>query len=768
MLKVIFLGGSAIAAAALGARPAWSDPMPAVAARNSGDQVEEVVVTARRIEENLQKIPVSVTPLSAQVLTRANFRSIRDIAGLAPNLNIRQDPNGQQGEVLSLRGQAPPDTVLSIDPAVAIYGDNVLLPRSYGLHNAMIDVDRIEVLRGPQGTLYGKNTDGGAVGIITTDPKTSLGASLNGTYGNYNTWDIRGILNIPVSDNAGLRFVVDRSHNGSYGTNALGQGLGWDDDIYIRGKFKGAWGPLAVRAFVDYNNDRNGGALDKLAGLIPASGGNPAGGSTTKDVALVLFGASNASTWPGAIAALTNYIGGDPFQSGGTLPTLGTNNAHDAGLDISYDLTTDVKIRSITGYRWLNFRAPADLDGTPFTVAHTHRGADDTFYSEELQLLGGHSTFNWVTGFYYSAENGRELSTSQVLAALTPPIGVSNITNGDIKSSSWALFGQFNWQFAPRLSLTGGIRYTSENTGLVSYNRRELNGVLVSCSVPAVLLASPGVCQSQLLSKTFSEPTWTGSITYGVTSDISTYFKASHGFRSGGQNYRGAVSVESFQSFLPETVNEYEIGLKSELFDRRVRLNLAAFQDDMSNVQRSIIIQVPSIGTTATVVTNAATARIDGFEAEGTWRLSRRLTLNGSVGLIDPRYLKFSDFTGDRSQEAWPTPRMTYYISAAYVQPTSVGDLTGTLTWAGQSDQNLAPASKLAGQVTQPGYGLLNGRLSLDIPSADVTVAFFGRNILNKAYYVQATGFESIGYNLLVVGEPRTFGVEIVKRFGGI
>ncbi|MDB5446532.1 MAG: hypothetical protein JWQ97_1849, partial [Phenylobacterium sp.] len=238
------------------------------------------------------------------------------------------------------------------------------------------------------------------------------------------------------------------------------------------------------------------------------------------------------------------------------------------------------------------------------------------------------------------------------------------------------------------------------------------------------------------------------------------------GFRSGGQNYRGSTSVESFQPFLPEKVNEYEIGLKSEWFDRTLRLNLAAYYDDLTDIQRSIIVAVPSTGQTSTVQTNAASGKIKGVEAEGTWRVSRAFTLNGAIGVIDPKYDVFRDFTGDRSGEDWPTPKVQYSVSGTYVLETPVGDLTTSATWAGRSRQNLSPASKNKDQVTQKAYGLFDARIALDIRSQDVTIAIWGRNLTDKVYKVGAVNLESIGWNTVVMGEPRTYGIEITKRFG--
>jgi iron complex outermembrane receptor protein len=281
------------------------------------------------------------------------------------------------------------------------------------------------------------------------------------------------------------------------------------------------------------------------------------------------------------------------------------------------------------------------------------------------------------------------------------------------------------------------------------------------------LRQDPAVCEARL-SNTFTQPTWTVSATYAANDDLNLYAKASHGFRSGGQNYRGSTVVESFAPFQPETVNEYETGLKSELFDRTVRLNLALFYDKMSNVQRSVIIQVPSTGATATVQTNAARATIYGAEAEGTWRITPQFTLDGGIGWIHPKYDSFHDFTGDRSGEDWPTPKVQYSVDATYTVPLESGDLIGSLTWSGRSSQNLYPASKQKQQVTQEAYGLLAGRLTWAVKSENVELSIFGRNLLDKKYSVGAVGLESIGWNAIIAGEPRTYGVELVKRFGGV
>jgi iron complex outermembrane receptor protein len=729
-------------------------------------QIEEVVVTARKIEENAQDIPVAVTAMTGAGLERQNVREVRDLKSLAPSLVFGQGGSSPGAVNPSLRGQTQPDNNLATDAAVALYVDNVVLPRSYGLRANMVDVSRIEVLRGPQGTLYGKNTTGGLINVITNDPTGQWGGSVRVNAGNYGAWDVTAIVNIPLGDDMGLRLVAERGQHDAFGHDGAGRGLAYGDNSYLRAKFKGEWGRFSLRASADYSSTGLSG-IYRLAGLTPATATAPEGGTLTREAALELFGASNPTTWAQALPVVRSYVGGDFYKTNGRFQAREDDYARDVSLDMAYELTDDIKVRSITGYRSLAFGYPSDLDGTPFTGTHPRRAAQDDFISQELQVLGGDAHLNWVFGGYGSWEHGKEYSTTATAPLALSPTRLTqlNLTNGKLTAQSYAVFGQANWEFVPNWTLTVGGRYTSDKRGLTTYNQTFFNGATFSCSVPVALRPDPAFCQG-VRSDTFKEPTWTASLTYKPTDDITTYAKASHGFRSGGEQYRGSTSLESFQPFQPETVNEYELGLKTQFFDRSVRINLAAFYDEITDVQRSVIIAVPSTGATATVQTNAASATVKGVELEGTWRVTPQLTINGAGSVIDPKYDEFRDFTGDRSGEDWPTPKVQYSFDVTYVQPTGLGDLTGTLSWAYQSKQNLAPAAKQKAQVTQKAYGLLNARLGLNVDSQDFTVALFARNLTVKKYLVGAVSLESIGWNTVVSGEPRVYGIEFTKRFG--
>ncbi len=739
----------------------------ASAAAAQDNQIEEVVVTARKIEENVQDIPVAVTAISGENLERKNFQEVRDLKALAPGM-VFGGGNAPGSVNPSLRGQTQPDNTLSTDSAVALYVDNIVLPRAYGLRANMIDVERVEVLRGPQGTLYGKNTTGGLINVITKQPGSEFGASLRLSAGNYSAWGAQAIVNIPLGENMGLRLVADRNHHGTYGRDGAGRPSAYADNSFLRAKFKGEWGPFELRFFAGYTSSSLS-ELFKLRGLAPATATTPEGNQLTREAALELFGADTPAAWALALPIVRSYQFLPHYVSGGTFEARENDYARDVGLQMDYKLTDDMTLRSITGYRSLAFAFPDDLDGTPFTGTHPRRAAQDDFISQEVQLLGGDKHFNWVFGAYGSWEHGKEYSTTSTLPFRLTPTRLTqlNLTNGKLVSRSSAVFGQANWEFAPNWSATLGGRYTRDIRELISQNRTFFNGATFTCSVPVVFRPDPNFCLGTF-SKTFKEPTWTASLTYKPSEDITTYVKASRGYRSGGQQYRGSGSVEAFQPFLPETVIEYEVGLKTEFLDHTLRLNLAAFYDKISDVQRSVIIQVPSTGATATVQTNAARATIKGIELDGTWRITHEFTLNGAISKIDPQYKEFRDFVlGDRSGEDWPTPKFQYSVDGTWRHETAIGDLSATLSWAYESKRNLAPAALLKTWVTQKGFGTLNGRVTLDVPSQDVTIAAFVRNITDKETFVAVVSFDrSLGWNVGAPGEPRTYGIQITKRLG--
>jgi iron complex outermembrane receptor protein len=755
-----YLSGCAIAAMLLPlAGTAFAQDEPAIE-RPAGD---DIIVTARKVAENVQDVPISMTAIGGAALERQSVQSIADVQQQVPNLFLQESASEPQALNLSLRGQRQNDILLTVDPSVGIYVDNLYYPRTMGLRNALVDVARVEVLRGPQGTLYGRNTTGGAMSIYSNDPTDQMGASVEASYGNYNAWELIGIANVPLTQDVALRVVAQHREHDGYGENAAGQDLANENSTYLRAKLKAQLGDrITATVSGSYQRGSNNGPIVKLAGLAPTA---IPGGNAVAEIALELGLPLTAEGLTEASGILASYVGGDPYKSGVLGNTSSFFESWSVGLDLNFEITDDISFRSITGYQHLKRANYSDADGTPFDIISAERlTPQDGYFSQEWQVLGKTGILQWVAGVYMGLESGREYSPSVAL----PMLSAANpsVTDGRVRNNTYAGFGQVTAELATGLRLTAGARYSVDDRQLIVANTTA--GL---CAVPkggyaSTIAGGPNSQCPRKFSTTFSDPSWLVSLDYKAAPGILTYAKIARGYRTGGWNLRGRNTIEGFSSFDPETVTEYEVGFKSDLFDRMLRLNFAAFYDDYKGIQRSA--SVATAGGPQTFVNNAASGRIQGFELESTLHLGD-FTLSGSTGLTDAKYKRFLTATGDRSHESFGIPKWTAGLSGRYVVPLESGDLAFQLDGSYRSKIELVPETPTVSQVTQKAYALVNGRISYEIKAWDAEVAIFGRNLTDKVYYEIASNLESsIGYNYLITGDPRTFGISFKKKFGGI
>jgi iron complex outermembrane receptor protein len=726
-----------------------------------GPSLEEVTVTARKRAENIQTVPVAITAFSAEDLRAQSVKTLGDLQQV-PNLLLQEAVDDPQSLTFAMRGQKQNDATFAVDSSVGLYIDGVYVPRTLGMTGALLDLDRIEVLRGPQGTLYGRNTTGGAIALYTKNPSDQFGTSIDVTAGNYGAWNVTGTANLPVSSNLDSRFVFQRGKNDGYGHDLLGRSLDSEDSQYYRGKLRAKLGNDSEAILSGYyQSNRSGGALIKAVGLTPATAFGPEGGLETLDLA-----AANGLTNAQAVALLRSAVARsstDFYANSGISPTHSDFNRGSVGLDIKADLLLDIKFRSITGYQHLHRDAAL---GSPVPAVILQGGfvSDDSSYSQEFQLLGETHEITWVAGLYGDHEAGSQQVQFVVLPALFGP-GLST-NEAKFRNTDLAAFGQATWEFATDWHLTGGVRY-SRDTRQADVNNVDPTG----CLVPAADVISTALGPSQCprpFKATFSEPTWLASLDHSLNKDVLVYVKISRGYRSGGLNTEGAIEQETFSPFAPEIDLEYEGGIKSEFLDHRLRFNLAGYYDDYKNIQRTTLF-IAADAAPATRISNAASAAISGFEAEARMRITGQLSLSASFALTDAHYNKFVDFTGDRSNEQFDVPKWMGALSGRFVQPTGLGDLSFQADYAWKDRIALSPTVILQSQVTQMAYGLLNARINLEVRSWGAEIALFGRNITAEKYY-DAAGAQGngLGVNVMFAGPPRTFGVDILKRFGGI
>ncbi len=303
------------------------------------------------------------------------------------------------------------------------------------------------------------------------------------------------------------------------------------------------------------------------------------------------------------------------------------------------------------------------------------------------------------------------------------------------------------------ITVTGGARYTIERREGVARHTTTSNGNIV-CNVPLVSRDAPNVCAAHV-GATYRQPTWLASISYEPTADLMFYAKASRGFRSGGFNIRGSTAA-SYIPFQPEIAQEYEIGAKTEFWDRRIRFNLAAYHTDYSDIQRNRRVVDPGTGVPVTVVGNAASAKIDGVEAELTARLTPQLTVGANYSYTNPRYVSYFVGTADLSNQDFGIAKHMASVSADYSIPISTGEIDLHADYSRRSQQVMDPTILNIASVTQKPYGLLNASVSLNIDAWNARVSVNARNIAGVEYISNAIGFDTnAGYNLVVPGEPR-------------
>jgi iron complex outermembrane receptor protein len=780
-------GNRAAAAIAAGVVLAIAYP-----AAEASAEIENVVVTARKREEPVQEVPLAITAISGVQMEKSGIDDLGDLQYQTASLFLRPASASSQSLFLIIRGQSQADTLLTTDSSVGVYVDNVYVPRQLGLKGALYDIERVEVIKGPQGTLFGRNTTGGAINITTKRPDyDGFHGFIEGEYGRFDRTVVGGAINIPVvQDKFAVRLTGKFDAHDGYGRSLLDGSERADNEEYLAriGIVIDPTEKLNISITGDYQHLEGRGAVHQLVypgtfdpanGVIPAGiiqAGIDVGGLNPADI-------PNGPTFLPGVTAGYNYLNSlsvgqrglsyenyaQPFEGVG-FETYGIGGTITVDLDWS-------QIKSVTGYREFNRFSRLDLDASEVNLFRGDNFTKAHFFSQELQLLGTSfdDKLEWVVGGFYSDEGGNDVNTNYALNALNP--FNPNISDGLVTNKSWAIFAQTTYHITDALSLTAGGRYTKEKKSLVARNRFYNGAGGFNCNIPTdpAIKPDPNVCEG-FFSDTFDGWSWLFSADYKVTDGALVYAKTSRSFRGGGQNLRGTTDPTSFTPFAPEFAQDYEIGVKADFLDRRVRLNLAGYITDYNDIQRSVIKSTPQ-GGIVTLLQNAAKGVIKGFELEATAIPVEGLTLKGTVSLTDAKYKEFTDvnpLTGlprDRSGEPFVVPKWTYSASARYDVPIGENTLGFQVDWYYQSGVNFLPAKNAAvpaGTGFQNGYGLLNARIDFEIEAWGVEVALYGKNLTNEKYLVDAVDFtnSALSHASGVIGEPRIWGIQLKKKFG--
>lgn len=696
----------------------------------------DIIVTARRQDELLQQTPVAVTAITEQSLQNNTIVSTDDLQRLAPNLSIRQAGGSRGQSFIFIRGIGLANDDPALEPGVAIYVDDVYVARTQGGIFDLNDAAQIEVLRGPQGTLYGKNSMGGAIKVTSKIPDQYEDYSARAAYGNYNDARLSMSINHPLVDDKLFLRVSGAIHRRDGTTENLGVGGPVNDVDTASGRLMLRYTPsdgLDLMWSVDGYRDRSHMSNNRLVAYDPTA----------------QFGQAIID----AYGPLTPYLvqaGQDPHKGTGYNVALDQNIGFEPYQDqfgTSFRATWNgdaITLRSISAYRSLNSVRILDLDATPFSVLHIGDYTKQNQFSQEVQAIGdiGDGVLEYFGGLFYFSERITHDYRNSIAF-----INVSNDRRNRISTDSYAAYLNLTWNPTEQLSATVGGRYTSEKRGLTAFLSSRITGDVVFGPASK--------------SKTFDNFSPKIEIDYKWTPNIFTYVSFSKGFRSGGFN-SAPQSASEFTPFDPETASSYEVGLKSSFFDDKFIFNIAGFYLDYKDLQASAVVTAPSGNELIRVISNAANARIQGVEIETTIRPVPNLVFMGTFGLTDAKYKDFIDEGGnDFTSNALPLiSKYNYTISGEYSAPLGdEGTFLAHLDWSWRSRMEVDVQN--TPQASQASYGILNGRLSYR-PKESVEIALYGKNLLDKRARAAGGGSpQPFGIYWGYYIDPRTYGLEL-------
>ncbi|MET0378657.1 MAG: TonB-dependent receptor [Spongiibacteraceae bacterium] len=739
--------------------------------------LEEVIVTARKTEEMAQDVPIAITAIGPETIQNQKIVGLYDLQRITPSLNIAPDAYGPLGGLVALRGQRQGDTLLSQSPAVGIYVDGVYQFATQGQALAnMLDVERIEVLKGPQGTLFGRNTTGGAISITNKMPSDIVEGDLKVGFGNQNRKEVAGTFNTPLWENAALRLNAQSITDDGYGKNlTTDDEIGEIDNQLARAALK--IDPTEAFEIVVRGEYAEGETSTQPKKLVAASPTGLAGVTVAAASGLFLpnpafnpanpISATNAPVVPNAPAGaqlLLNSVPTSTYDIAYSMDPSQHVRSSGGSLTLSYDFNRDLTLKSISAYSESHFRAAQDSDGTIYQLLDSDQIVRQIRgYTQEFTLAGTSfdDKLDWVAGAYYYDTTGRDFDSVWPLQLVATTFRTTpQTTNSFLESKSLAGYTQGTYRLTDELGLTAGVRWTKDEQDLDSRNTQ--NGI---CSVPS----APGTCSAKFETSNINK-SYMVTLDYKLSDDVLTYVRTARGFKAGGLNQRGGTSAVFFAPFDPEQVTDYEIGLKSELFDQRVRLNVSAYQSDYKDIQRTTIIPNPA-GGIASVIGNAAAATIDGQEIELTAIVTDNLVLQLTGSHVKAEFDKYVVNGVDVSDRKFAIPEWQYSVGATYTLPTQVGDLRTNINWSWVDDQDFQPENHGPGipasYSVQEAYGLLDARIALRIDSIDGEVALWGKNLTDKEYINGALDVNGAGFGFVTnnYAPPRTFGIEVSKHF---
>ena len=702
-----------------GQPPEADTPTASAAVQDEAGRIPDIIVTAQRRGQNLQQVPIAVTAATAETLGNLGIRSTSDLGTIAPAVTFAV---GNGGAAVNIRGVGGTGAG-SDEAANSLYIDGVYIPAPVGGVFQFNNIERVEILKGPQGTLFGRNASGGLIQIITPEPKHDLEAAVEVGYGNYSTVHSSATVSGGITDSLAISLsgVYDRQNDG-WGRNVTTHGDAFRGQFY-GGHFKAVW-------HIDPD---------------------------TKVIASALYGNSR----PASVQGL-QILPGERLAGGGqalgfydqTENTAGYNRMTDANFSLTITHAFSwANLTSITSRDLAKSKATIDADLSAVNLVNVSINGPIRSWTQEFQLGSPTgSKIQWIAGLFYYY-NDLKNNPFRTYGAAFAPLAFAD-TDSDQQTNSYAAYGQTTVPVTKSTNLTAGLRYTID--------KRELDDTTLTSNTAVPPKVYP-TAHSE-----YKKLTWRFAIDQKLADRVLAYASYSRGFKSGlyNQTNPGTPPVK------PQTIDAYEIGLKSDLFDRRVRLNLSAFHYNLDDVQLRAILP----GNPTPIFYNAAKAHLNGAEAEVNLFVTSRFSVDGNLAFLSGHYKSFpdavyyqvngapafgltllppSDASGNQTVYS---PRWVTNLSAQYKMPTSIGTFTLAGTWNYNSGFYFDPQNRVA----DPSYHLVNGTLTW-APREGLYARLYVNNLLKEKYYTTVTPSNFGDYYFPAA--PRTYGVTLGAKF---
>ncbi len=728
--------------------------------------VQEVIVTARRVRENQQDTPVAITAFNGDGLLQRQVFATDKLTQVVPNLQFGTNAplagNNSSSQVF-IRGIGQTDPTSTVDPGVGLYIDDVYIGSAVGSRMDLRDISSVQVLRGPQGTLFGRNTIGGAILISTTDPGDVFGGTARGGLGSDHLYDGSLAVDVPISGTLKSRFTAARRKQDGYVFRTDATDLGDTDTYTLTSKF--LWQPvdaLEARWLAEYSSANEHGTPLVFAAINTAA--------TFPRVASADAGCPGFNGNFATLAAVPNipddrcansfqYRG--PFHNNGTAPLRSTLEAWGSSLNLAYQWTDALSLKSITAYRNVRWTGARDADNTPLTILNTFYNVHSWQWSQELQGIYRRAALTGVVGLYYFKQHSNDIATVELNP---PPPGVQRDSdNNVVDNNSWAAFTQWTYTFFDRLGITAGARYTQDDKG----------------SYPDQYdFATPNIKQVPLRGyrDKFSAFTPSVSVNFRWSPAAMTYVSYSQGFKGGGWNshFNTVLTPEqqaALQEFRPEKARSVEVGAKLDLLENTLRLNLAVFDSRYTDMQ--ITYRGPAPAGVAPFITNAGKATIKGAEAEVTWAPTVDWNFEASIGHLESTIDRL-DITplavippGLRVGNQLPfAPRWQGHLGLAYTAHAGSLRLMPRIDASYQS-QTFFDATNTPEIAQLGGYTVLNGSLAIFPQAGSWRVTLGVNNLGDKLYRIAGNSSLSTGsgYAETAYARPREYFGTVTYTF---